>query len=324
MAFWQEWSAGMRNGKKIGLALGSGGARGFAHLGVLRALNEAGIEPDVVAGTSMGALVGMGLAAGQVETMTEVVTHLDWRKTLRYFVEARIPHSGLIDGERVLDFIRQFVRDRKIEDLAMPYAAVATNLASGAEVILDSGETAAAIRASIAIPGLFTPVHWKGGLLVDGGLVNPVPVNVVRAMGADVVIAVDAVHFEPLTPDQMAGRKPPKKAATERGRRVQAMMKEAARRWRDMAAHSFLAPMLKAIEAWDLEPGLFDVLGIAIRIAESQVAETRFRLEPPDCLIRPELGEVFLMEFHRAPEIIEIGYKAARKAMPEILKACGK
>ena len=314
----------MRARKKIGLALGSGGARGIAHMGVLRALREAGLEADAVAGTSMGALVGMGLAAGRLDSMREIVLNLDWRQAMRYFVEARIPRSGLIDGARVLEFIRLHARDRRLEELEIPCAAVATDLASGAEVVMDSGETAEAIRASIAIPGLFTPVHRKGRLLVDGGLVNPVPVNVARKLGADVVIAVDVAHFEPLTPDQMAGRKPARKAKTKNGQRVRDLMDQATRKWRDVAAHSFLAPVLKAIEAWEREPGLFDVVGIALRIQESQVAEMRFRVEPPDVLIRPALGNVFFMEFHRAPEIEEAGYQAAKNAMPEILKVCGR
>ena len=115
----------MAKRQKIGLALGSGGARGLAHLGVIRALREAGIEADLVAGTSMGALVGMGLAAGRLDAMREVALHLDWKRAMRYFVEARIPRSGLIDGTRVLTFIRQYARDRLLEDLEMPCAAVA-------------------------------------------------------------------------------------------------------------------------------------------------------------------------------------------------------
>ena len=200
---------------------------------------------------------------------------------------------------------------------------VATDLASGSEVVLDSGGTAEAIRASIAVPGLFTPVHLDGKLLVDGGLVNPVPVNVARKLGADRVIAVDVTHFEPLTPEQMAGRKPAPRPMTENGRRVRELMDRATRQWRAAASQStFFSPMLKAIEAWEHEPGLFDVIGIAMRILESQIAEARFRLEPPDCLIRPELGNVFFMEYHRAPEIEEAGYVAARKALPAILRMC--
>jgi NTE family protein len=313
----------MKKRLKIGLALGSGGARGMAHLGVLRAFQEAGLKVDVVAGTSIGALVGMGLAADRLEAMREVVLHMDWRRALHYFVEARLPHSGLIDGARVLEFIRLHARDRRLEDLDIPCGVVATDLASGEEVVLDRGETAEAIRASIAVPGLFTPVNLAGRLLVDGGLVNPVPVNVARRLGADVVIAVDVAHFEPLTLPQMAGRKPAKRPASESGRRLRDRMEQTGKRWRAMAARSFLAPMLKAIEAWEQEPGLFDVMGISMRIVESQIAEMRFRTEPPDCLIRPALGNIFFMEFHRAPEIEEVGYQAAKKAMPEILKACG-
>jgi NTE family protein len=310
----------MKRKLKIGLALGSGGARGMAHLGVLRALREAGIEADLVAGTSSGALVGMSYAAGRLESMTDVVENIDWRQALSYFMEARLPHSGLIDGIRVLKFIRHYTRGRRLEDLAIPFAAVATDLASGGEVVLKAGEADRAIRASLSIPGLFTPVNFEGRFLVDGGLVNPVPVNVVRKMGADFVIAVDVVHFEPLTADQMTGRRAERKAPARGAPRLRKWVKEASLKWRERATHSFLAPMLKAVEEWDQEPGLFDVLGIALRIMESQIAERRFREEPADYLIRPKLGNVFFMEFHRSPEIVKWGYEAGRAAAPEILR----
>lgn len=314
----------MRPGKKIGLALGSGGARGIAHLGAIRALSEAGLEADMVAGTSMGALIGMGLAAGRVDEMREVALHLDWKRALHFFIEAHIPRSGLFDGARVLEFIRHYAQDRRIEELDIPCAAVATNLATGAEVVLDEGESAMVIRASLAVPGLFTPVRLAGELLVDGGLVNPLPVNVARRLGADVVIAVDVAHFEPLTPAQMAGRKPAKRSLTPTARRVKERMEQATQNWQTLASQSFLAPMIKAIEAWKQEPGLLDVMGIAMRIMESQVTDMRFRTDPPDVLIRPDLGDVFFMEFHRAPEIEQAGYDAAMAMMPRILKVCGK
>lgn len=254
----------------IGLALGSGGARGFAHLGVLRALREAGLEPGLVAGCSMGALVGLGAATGQVEDMIRFAQELDWRKALRYFVEARLPKSGLLDGGRVMEFIGRYCRGRRIEDLPMPYAAVATDLAKGAEAVLDTGPADEAVRASIAIPGLFTPVKRGRRYLVDGGLVNPVPVNVARRMGAAFVVAVDVTHFDPQSLD---GERPPR---------------------------------------------LLDVMGLSMRIMESRIAGMRLEQEAPDFLIRPDLGNIYFLDFHRAAEVVEKGYKAGCAAVPAL------
>jgi NTE family protein len=300
------------------LALGSGGARGIAHMGVIRAFEEAGIRVEAVAGASMGALVGLGRAAGRLGVMRDVVLNLDWKKALRYFVEARVPRSGLIDGARVLALIRMIAGGRTLDGLDIPCAAVATDLASGDEVVFQRGEAETAIRASIAVPGLFTPVRWENRLLADGALVNPVPVSVARRLGAAPVVAVDVAHFQPLMPEQMAGRRPVRRPATPAMKRIRERADRATRAWRNAASRSFLAPMLKAIEAWEREPGMLDVLGIALRIMESQIAETRFRLEPPDLLIRPDLGSVFFMEFHRAAEIEEAGYRAGKAALPRL------
>jgi NTE family protein len=239
--------------------------------------------------------------------MARFALELDWKKALKYFVEAHIPYSGLIDGGRVMEFIGKYSGGRRIEDLDIPYAAVATDLAKGTEVVLDSGPATEAIRASIAIPGLFTPVRLKRRFLVDGGLVNPVPVNVARRLGADVVIAVDVTHFDPLTPDQVVGPGPLHKAGIA---------------WREKAARSFLAPVVKAVENWERErhPKLLNVMGLAMRIMESNIAMMRLAQEPPDFLIRPKLGNVFFMDFHRSPEIVKRGYEAGKAAAPEILR----
>ncbi len=196
---------------RVGLALGSGSARGWAHIGVIRALEQAGIRPDVVCGTSIGALVGAAYAAGELDRLEQWVLGLRI-SDVAAFVDVSL-RSGLLKGERLMDFFRRNFADRPIEDLAMPFAAVATSLHTGAELWLRRGSVLDAVRTSIAVPGLFAPVLCEGSVLVDGGLVNPVPVSLARAMGADVLIAVDLAsdilgrHLRTDPPPRSAGRR---------------------------------------------------------------------------------------------------------------------
>ena len=174
---------------RIGLALGSGAARGWAHIGVIHALERAGVRPDLICGTSVGALVGAAYAAGNFECFEQWVLGMRRSDVISLMdVDFR---AGLLKGTRLMALIRRTLGEQAIEDLAIPFAAVATELRTGAEVWLRSGSTVEAVRASIAMPGVFAPVLDDDGILVDGALVNPVPVSLGRAMGADVLIAVD-------------------------------------------------------------------------------------------------------------------------------------
>jgi len=178
-----------RRKPRIGIALGAGSARGWAHIGVLGALIDAGIKPDVVCGTSIGALVGAVYAGDHLADLEEWVAALTWRKVVGFFDVSF--GSGLLKGEKLFGFLRGGLLDKRIEDLNRPFAAVATDLANGREIWLREGLVADAVRASIAMPGLFTPQLHEERLLVDGALVNPVPVSLARAMNAEFVIAVD-------------------------------------------------------------------------------------------------------------------------------------
>ena len=180
--------------KKIGLALGSGGARGWSHVGVVEAVRELGIPIHCVAGTSMGAVVGSAFAADKIDALHQAALELDWRHFAYYFLEVSLPRAGLIDGGRIVKFLKQRIISANIEDLAIPFAAVATDIFSGDEVVFREGCVINAVRASIAIPGIFTPLVTKDHVLVDGGLVNPLPVSVARDMGANFVIAVDILR----------------------------------------------------------------------------------------------------------------------------------
>ncbi len=176
--------------RKIGLALGSGSAKGWSHIGVIRGLQEANIAIDIVCGSSIGALVGGAFAAGKLDEAEKLVRELAWSDIMG-FMEVPVPRSGIINSEKIADYLRQRIGDPNIEDLPIPFAAVATDLTSGQEVWMRQGSLIEAIRASISMPGMFTPCFREGRLLVDGGLVNPIPVSLCRSMGANTVIAVN-------------------------------------------------------------------------------------------------------------------------------------
>lgn len=175
---------------KIGIALGSGGARGWSHIGVLRALEDEGIVPDVVAGCSMGALVGAAYCAGELDFIEEWAVSVSWR-TIMSFLDVNLSGGGLIEGAHVERFIKTISEDLQFDDLKKPFVVIATDLQSGREVWLQQGSVLDAVRGSIAIPGVFGPKKLNGKLLLDGGMTNPVPVSACRAMGADIIIAVD-------------------------------------------------------------------------------------------------------------------------------------
>lgn len=177
---------------KIGLALGAGGARGFAHIGVLKALEKKGIPIDFIAGSSMGALVGSLYGSGQTIEALERFATLFRRK---YYVDFIVPKLGFVAGHKVKELIRLLAKGKKIEELTPPIAIVATDIKKGERVVIQEGDVATAVRASIAIPGIFVPEKWNDRLLVDGGVIDRVPVSVVRQMGADITIAVDVSYF---------------------------------------------------------------------------------------------------------------------------------
>jgi NTE family protein len=301
--------------RKIGLALGSGSARGWAHIGVIRALSEAGIRVDYVAGTSIGALVGAVYAAGNIDTLEEVVLELDW-KQIAYFFDVVFPKSGLIDGKKVADFVRNHVQEKNIEELVIPFRAVSTDLATGREVVLNQGDIIEAVRASISVPGIFTPVKRDGAILVDGGMVNPIPVSVVREMGADFVIAVDLTH-------DIVGEKGIKKTPVAKST-ASAPNSGSGRSFikgskiRDALSNTLgthALPALTQIKQWrsaDPLPNIFEVLMTSTRIMETQISVTRLKTDPPDLLIRPNLGHLRLLEFNRAQEAIAEGYREAQ------------
>ena len=308
--------------KRVGLALGSGGARGWAHLGVLQALREKNIRVECIAGTSMGSVVGAFLAAGREPALRELAENLDWRRLRQFFWEVSLSRSGLTDGKKLLEETRKLIGVREFRELDLPFRAVATDLNSGGEVVLSAGNVLEALRASISIPGVFSPVWVGKRLLVDGGLVNPVPVNVARAMGAQVVVAVDV--SQEIVPEVKPSGSKEKEPENRRGPLL--LPKEKAEEERAGPARmmeGFFADIekkarrLRAAMAGEAapKPAVVDVLVRSVRITEAQIARVRRQAEPPDILIEPKVGDIGTLEFQRAKEAIAAGYAAALQAL---------
>ncbi|MDD2989169.1 MAG: patatin-like phospholipase RssA [Zoogloea sp.] len=297
---------------RIGIALGSGSARGWAHIGVLRALAREGIEPQIISGCSIGAFVGAVAAAGDIEKLGAWVEALGWQDVVGLMDMGL--RGGLLKGDKLMAFFqRQFV-DRDFTALPHLFGCVATDLHSGHEIWLRDGSIADAVRASIALPGLMAPVWQDGRLLVDGGLVNPVPVSLARAMGADVVIAVE------LNSDAVGW--------TWRNRHPVEVQAENANGWSRRLLARFGRggkPGAEEEEGADESlPSMLNVMQSSIAIMSVRIARSRLAGEPADVLISPRLAQLGLMDFHRGPEAIAEGEAAVEAAMPAIVRALGR
>jgi NTE family protein len=291
--------------RRIGVALGSGAARGLAHIGVMQALETQGLEVHCIAGTSMGAFVGSVYAAGNLRRLAQDFLAFDWKR-IASLLDPVLPRSGLIDGQKVAEFLRAYTSRSRIEDLPVRFRAVAADMLTGAEAILDSGDVTEAVRASISVPGVLTPVRTNGRILLDGGLVNPVPVSVVRAMGAEQVIAVDVSH------EVIASRL----ASLHESATARPVGTGAERLHEALLALN--SPVAEQFWMWlhrESLPSILDVLLSAIYIMQARIAQTNLLRDKPDLIIRPPLGAIKFMDFDRAEEIIAIGYRATREAL---------
>jgi NTE family protein len=300
-------------GPRVGVAFGSGSARGWAHLGVLRALEERGIRPAVVAGASVGSLVAAAYASDQwreLDAWVRTLTRVDvWR-----LLDTTFRGGGVMRGNRLMQAIREQIHDRRIEELPIAFAAVAADLNTGEEIWLRSGSMLKAVRASSGMPGLFTPFWHEERWMIDGGVVNPVPVSLCRALGADYVIAVNLnvpVRERWMTRKRVEPAARPA-AATE------AKEEEAAEaswatldRWSDLLGG--LVESFRSESAGD--PGLFEVMAGSIHIMQDHIARSRMAGDPPNLMISPPLGHLQLMDFHRAAETIEVGYQTSLKTL---------
>lgn len=298
---------------RIGLALGGGAARGWAHIGVLRRLEKAGIRPDVIAGTSMGALAGGAWAANRLDQLEEFARSVTKRRMFG-FMDWRIGGNGLISGGRLAKLLELNFGETLIEDLPVKYAAIATELSSGHEIWLTRGNLIQSMRASYALPGIFTPIRIGGRWLVDGALVNPIPVSAARALGARVVIAVNlhADVFGKGTVIQDSGtaiepEEPPLPVPAARPRKL--------------FGNVFGLPRQRVQTPADGPRGISAVMMDAFNITQDRISRSRLAGDPPDVMISPRLNNIGLFEFYRAEDAIRAGEEAADRALADVAEA---
>ncbi|MDE2377548.1 patatin-like phospholipase family protein [Bradyrhizobium sp.] len=319
------WGQNGSNGEKvglgsirrpvIGLALGGGAARGFAHIGILRTLLANGIVPSVVVGTSIGAVVGGAYAAGHLDTLEDWARSLQGVRNILGYLDVRLNGSGLIGGEKLAARLTETIGPTLIEDLPVKFATVATEVRTGHEIWLTRGPVVDAMRASYALPGIFSPVLIGDRWLVDGALVNPVPVSAARALGAEIVIAANlssdvfthsttiynhgampAAPVEPVAEDAAAKRRFPRFFSPER----------------TMKREFFGSPG---------RPGISAVMVDAFNIMQDRITRARLAGDPPDMLITPRVGQIGWFDFHRADDLIAFGTRAAERALDSIQEA---
>lgn len=297
----------------IGLALGGGAARGFAHIGIMRVLLKHGIVPDVIAGTSIGAVVGGCFAAGKLDALEEWAMSLQPRRIFGY-LDISLGGSGLIGGERLNAQLAENLGKVLIEDLPLKFAAIATEVRTGHEIWLTHGRLVDAIRASYALPGIFTPVSVGDRWLVDGALVNPVPVSAARAMGAEIVIAVnvttDVTGPSHGTTIPSQGAEPDNDADIElKPRRGFSQLFSPER------------TLKRQLIGSNARPGLSTVMVEAFNIMQDRITRARLAGDPPDVLISPRVGRIGWFDFHRAEETMAHGRRAAERAIESVQEA---
>jgi NTE family protein len=296
----------------IGLALGGGAARGFAHIGILRTLIAHGIVPNVVVGTSIGAVVGGAFAAGHLDTLEEWARSLQLRNVLGY-LDVRLNGSGLIGGEKLAAQLEASIGRTAIEELPLKFATVATEVRTGHEIWLTHGRVVDAMRASYALPGIFQPVLIGDRWLVDGALVNPVPVSVARALGAEIVIAAN------LSSDFFT------QSTTIHAYGAAAVMAQAAEPTPPKRGFGkFFSPertVKREFFGSGGRPGISAVMVDAFNIMQDRITRARLAGDPPDLLITPRVGQIGWFDFHRANDLIDVGARTAERAIASIQEA---
>ena len=317
-----------KKGLKFGLALGGGSARGLAHVGVIKVLEVYHIPIDIIAGTSIGSVIGGLYASGAtVRQLEEVALSIKKSKTL-FMIDPVFPHSGLISGDRIEKMLNQFgIKDKTFDNLKIPFAAVATDVESGAEVILNQGKVIDAIRASISIPGIFTPVKYQDYYLVDGGVVDPVPVDVVKMMGADIIIAVSLAKISPYNAVLMVDKETgllkevenlvdlrinigenPKFKDTKDTKEITPLVDE---------EKGFLKQTIEQVKSKFEGPNLIEIINQSTDIMGAKITDQS--LEGADVIIVPfGMKEIDLFDFDQAELLIKGGIMAGLINIPEI------
>lgn len=297
----------------IGIALGGGMARGFAHIGIMKVLQRNGIQPSIVTGTSIGAVVGACYLAGRLDALEDWARSLNRYKILSY-LDLRVRSAGLIGGKRLEALLDEHFGDMMIEDLPQPFIAIAADLLTGHEVWIRKGPLIEAMRASFALPGVFPPVRRNHRMLVDGALVNPVPISPAQAMGARMTIGVD------LNADIIGkAAKPGQDYQTVAGFDLfndKDVSKEEQKKHKSGLSRRLFSRK-------DNNPSLFGVMVSALGIMQDRMTRSRLAGDPPDLHLKPQIGHIGLLEFEKAEELIAFGEETAEAALDEIKEAMG-
>jgi NTE family protein len=300
----------MKTKLKIGLALGSGSSRGWSHIGIINELSKLGIAPNIVCGTSVGAMVGAAYATGNIEKLEAWACSLTKFDVAR-FLDINFSMTGFVNTERFHGFLNENIAgdENVIEELSKVYAAVSTDLETGREVWLRKGSLIQAVWASMSMPGLFPAIRHDNRWLVDGGLVNPVPVSVCRALGADIVIAVN------LNGDIVGKRfnRPADKPETEKSGKegVGGKITELVREYTNLS-------FFDSEDDDEQPPGLLDAIAASVNITQDRITRSRLAGEPPDIVFSPKLSDIGLLELYRAEEAIAEGKECVQRKIPEI------
>ncbi len=308
---------------KIGLALGSGAAKGLAHIGVLKALKEENISINMVAGSSMGAFVGACYARkGEIADLEEIVVKIDWKQLARLAdPNLALLFKGVIHGKKIKELLKTIIGDVEFKDLKVPLAVVATDVNTGEEVVIKEGSVIEAVRASISMPVIFMPVKIRDRFLIDGGIVNPVPVSVVKNMGATFVIACNVIH-------RLQERKPRSRTSAIGARLPSVGQRFASGRKNSdaVALNNKINTLVQKnkdrfenLQKFIIDPNtpnVFDTLLQAIYAMEYELAKSK--IKGADIVITPEVGYLATLEFHRGIEAISDGYEAAMKVRVEL------
>jgi len=304
---------------KLGIALGGGAARGFAHIGFLREFAKVGLYPACLSGCSIGAFVGAAYAGGDWTGFVQRVLAMHWRELLA-LVDPVLPRCGLMGGDKALEFLAEFLRVENLEDCSPPLAVNATDAVTGEEVIFTNGPIIPAIRASIALPGMFTPGQQGNRMLLDGGLVNPLPVSLCRQLGAEVIVAVD-LNAHVLNTDHCRFEENATGAWSDA---VKDMVRKILEKQPLLARYVSSEPDDKPNTGPSARMlGLFEVLINSIYIMQRTLNRVRLEKDPPDVLIAPELRAYRLLDFLKGKECSEVGAKAAQEflhSLPDLEK----
>jgi len=322
--------------KNFGIALGAGSARGLSHIGVLKAFDEAGIKPAYIAGTSIGSMMGAAYASGNLEKMEKFMRNIDIKKMMSY-CDFTFPRQALMEGDRIMELIEELIPTKDFSELEIPFSVIACDIHTGEQVIIDSGDLHLAVRASISLPGIFLPVYHQGRWLVDGGLINPVPVSVLREKDVEIVVAVDLNSDVLDANGKKKDSKSKKKLKSESNKKLlqteaneEAIEKtsseeEGKSNWIIDAMGSRYKEMERSLRdklhKWANEdekskpsgPNIFDAIAFSIDIMSVQITKRNFELSPADHVICPSVGHLGLFDYNEAGPTIDDGYKKTLK-----------